>query len=322
MDGPTTPTTRPPLSRRRRRRRRRRLHGGLLLLVVGAALAAALASRGGVEAAAAAFLPLPVPAMPAAEAGTSTASSATTPGMAKRAVCSGNDDGRWRRPRPPASQPLGLLPALGRLAALAIPALGGLLGATSFLTPSTAATAASATRAVVTLDTLGSSGSSNSNAGAAAARGNGGIDYACLLGRCGRELGQALLDPRGMHELACLVTCGPSDLACQVRNLESMGGKEGVAFSSSCGLSSFSSQPSSPFSDLTDALWRHVPRGRPAAIPRLRDLQAPMRAATCGGHRRCHSGARSHPYIHTCVLQSSVPSMLVRSIHTLTHTYI
>lgn len=226
MDGPTTPR---PSPSRSRRRRRRRSHGGLVM-VVGAAVAASFASRGGVEAAAAAFLAPPVPAMPAA-AVARTASSATTPGMSKRAACGDSGDrrgGQRRRPTPaaPAAPPplSALLPALGRLA-LAIPALGGLLGATSFPGLSTAAAATtSATRAVVTLDTLGSS-----NTGAAA-QGNGGIDYACLLGRCGKELGQVLLDPRGMHELACLVTCGPSDLACQVRNVGSMGGGIGPRF--------------------------------------------------------------------------------------------
>jgi hypothetical protein len=43
------------------------------------------------------------------------------------------------------------------------------------------------------------------------------VDYSCLLTQCGRELGEAMADYRGLHELACLVTCGQADLACQVR---------------------------------------------------------------------------------------------------------
>lgn len=82
----------------------------------------------------------------------------------------------------------------------------------------TTATVKTTTREAVTLDQL--SGSSSSAAvGSGAAGGGGRIDYGCLLGRCGKELGGALLDPRGVHELACLVTCGPSDLACQVGGL-------------------------------------------------------------------------------------------------------
>lgn len=43
------------------------------------------------------------------------------------------------------------------------------------------------------------------------------IDYGCLFSQCGRELGGALLDPRGLHELVCLTHCGPSDIACQMK---------------------------------------------------------------------------------------------------------
>lgn len=131
---------------------------------------------------------------------------------------------RIRRPPQPHSSgwPFPCPSALGRLAALAGTALSGLLlgpmGPPSFPStwaPATAiastTTTTTTTRAAVTLDTLSSSGSNGGASG-------GGIDYGCLLGRCGKELGQALLDPRGMHELACLVTCGPSDLACQVRD--------------------------------------------------------------------------------------------------------
>ncbi len=123
--------------------------------------------------------------------------------------------GRRRAAAP--SQPPSPLPnalaAAGRFVALAGAALGGLVGPPSPTTAAAAAAIAAGPREAVTLDYLNSGGK-----GAATTAGpQPGIDYGCLLGRCGRELGEALLDPRGLHELACLVTCGPSDLACQVR---------------------------------------------------------------------------------------------------------
>lgn len=45
------------------------------------------------------------------------------------------------------------------------------------------------------------------------------IDYGCLLKQCGGELGRALADPEGVHELACLLHCDKNDLACQVRGI-------------------------------------------------------------------------------------------------------